>query len=111
MLQAAHMLQNRPWRCILVGSGPYQSELQRTAQRLGIEDHVLFIGFVPHEQAPGWLSLFDVLILASETRPNWKEQFGRVILEANACGTAVIGTESGEIGNVLRNTGGRSHRP
>ncbi len=106
MLQAAHMLENRRWRCVLVGSGPYQSELQKTIQRLGIEDHVLFIGFVPHEEAPGWLSLFDVLVLASEARPNWKEQFGRVILEANACGTAVIGTESGEIGNVLRNTGG-----
>jgi glycosyltransferase involved in cell wall biosynthesis len=73
---------------------------------LGIQDQVLFIGFVPHEETPGWLSLFDALILASETRPNWKEQFGRVILEANACETAVIGTESGEIGNVLRNTGG-----
>jgi len=106
MLHAAQVLQGRRWRCILVGSGPYEPELRATVQRLGMTDHVLFVGFVPHEEAPGWLSLFDVLILASESRPNWKEQFGRVILEANACGSAVIGTESGEIGNVLRNTGG-----
>lgn len=106
MLHATQALHGVRWRCILVGSGPYESELRDTVTRLGIEEHVLFTGFVPHEEAPGWLSLFNALILASETRPNWKEQFGRVILEANACETAVIGTESGEIGNILRNTRG-----
>jgi glycosyltransferase involved in cell wall biosynthesis len=106
MLHATQALRGVRWRCILVGSGPYEPSLRDTVTRLKIEEHVLFIGFVPHEEAPGWLSLFDALILASETRPNWKEQFGRVILEANACETAVIGTESGEIGNVLRSTGG-----
>jgi glycosyltransferase involved in cell wall biosynthesis len=106
MLHAAAALRGRRWRCILVGSGLLEASLRETVVTLGIEKHILFVGFVPHEEAPGWLSLFDVLILASETRPNWKEQFGRVILEANACETAVIGTESGEIGNVIRNTGG-----
>jgi glycosyltransferase involved in cell wall biosynthesis len=106
MLHAAQVLKGRRWRCILVGSGPLEASLRETAVKLGIEQHILFVGFVPHEEAPGWLSLFDVLILASETRSNWKEQFGRVLLEANACETAVIGTESGEIGNVIRNTGG-----
>jgi glycosyltransferase involved in cell wall biosynthesis len=106
MLHAAQVLQGRRWRCVLVGSGPYEPELSATVAKLGMTDHVFFAGFVPHEEAPGWLSLFDVLVLASETRSNWKEQFGRVILEANACETAVIGTESGEIGNVLRDTGG-----
>jgi glycosyltransferase involved in cell wall biosynthesis len=106
MLHATQALNGIRWRCILVGNGPYEAKLRDAVSRLKIEDHVLFAGFVPHEEAPGWLSLFDALILASETRPNWKEQFGRVILEANACETAVIGTESGEIGNVLRNTGG-----
>jgi glycosyltransferase involved in cell wall biosynthesis len=106
MLHAAQLLKGKRWRCILVGSGPLEASLREMVVTLGIEEHVLFVGFVPHEEAPGWLSLFDVLILASETRPNWKEQFGRVVLEANACETAVIGTESGEIGNVIRNTGG-----
>ena len=106
MLHAAQILKGRRWRCILVGSGPIEASLRETAVKLGIEEHVSFVGYVPHEEAPGWLSLFDVLILASETRPNWKEQFGRVILEANACETAVIATESGEIGNVIRSTGG-----
>jgi glycosyltransferase involved in cell wall biosynthesis len=47
-----------------------------------------------------------LLVLPSETRPNWKEQFGRVIIEAIACGTPVIGSDSGEIPYVLQATGG-----
>jgi glycosyltransferase involved in cell wall biosynthesis len=99
-------IRDRSWRFVLVGSGPYQQTLLSLATSLGIADRLVFAGFVPHEDAAGWLSLFDALILASESRPNWKEQFGRVIVEANACGTPVIGTESGEIGNVLRETSG-----
>jgi glycosyltransferase involved in cell wall biosynthesis len=105
MLRAVAGLRGR-WRCVLVGSGPYEETLRAMVPELGIADRVMFVGFVPHEEAPGWLTMFDVLVLASESRANWKEQFGRVIVEANACETTVIGTESGEIGNVLRVTGG-----
>jgi glycosyltransferase involved in cell wall biosynthesis len=105
-LHAMSAIRDRSWRFVLVGSGPYQQTLLSLATSLGIADRLVFAGFVPHEDAAGWLSLFDALILASESRPNWKEQFGRVIVEANACGTPVIGTESGEIGNVLRETSG-----
>jgi glycosyltransferase involved in cell wall biosynthesis len=106
MLRSLSQLTDKHWRCVLVGSGPYEAELRRISAELNIADRILYVGFVPHEEAPNWLTLFDVLLLTSETRSSWKEQFGRVIVEANACETAVIGTESGEIGNVIRDTGG-----
>ncbi len=106
LLRAAALLKEGRWRCLLVGSGPLESHLRTLAAELGIADRLIFAGYVPREEAPGWFSLFDLFVLPSETRPNWKEQFGRVIVEANACGTAVLGTQSGEIGNVLRTTGG-----
>jgi glycosyltransferase involved in cell wall biosynthesis len=71
-----------------------------------LTDLVELIGYVPHEEAPKWLAAFDVLVLPSETGTNWKEQFGRVLIEANACGTPVIGTNCGEIPAVIRSTGG-----
>jgi glycosyltransferase involved in cell wall biosynthesis len=37
----------------------------------------------------------------SETTATWKEQFGRVIIEAQACGTPVIGSSSGAIPLVI----------
>jgi glycosyltransferase involved in cell wall biosynthesis len=72
----------------------------------GLSDRVLFTGYVAHTEVPAWLSMFDILVLPSETQKNWKEQFGRVIVEANACGTPVIGTHCGEIPAVLGHTGG-----
>ena len=64
-------------------------------------DRVTFLGFVPHVETPRYLSAFDVLVVPSETQPNWKEQFGRVITEAMASGTPVVGSSSGEIPNLI----------
>ena len=47
----------------------------------------------------------DVLVLLSQTTRTWKEQFGRVIMEAQACGTPVIGSDCGAIPSVVGSGG------
>jgi glycosyltransferase involved in cell wall biosynthesis len=54
---------------------------------------------------PAYYHQLDVLVVPSRTRPNWKEQFGRVIVEAMACGVPVIGSDSGEIPHVMGDAG------
>jgi glycosyltransferase involved in cell wall biosynthesis len=54
---------------------------------------------------PAYYRQLDVLVLPSRTRPNWKEQFGRVLVEVMACGVVVIGSDSGEIPNVIGDAG------
>lgn len=66
-----------------------------------LKDCVRIIDSVPHEEFPGYMNLFDVLILPSETTKTWKEQFGRVMIEAMACGVPVIGSSSGAIPEVI----------
>jgi glycosyltransferase involved in cell wall biosynthesis len=106
VLAALAKLRDLPWEMVMVGEGPFEAELRRQAASLGIAGRVHWTGYVPHADASAWLTAFDALVLASETRPNWKEQFGRVLVEAMACGTPVIGSDSGEIPHIIAETGG-----
>jgi glycosyltransferase involved in cell wall biosynthesis len=93
------------WQLHLVGGGPLEGYLRRLAIEMGISDRVHFQGQVPSTEMPVRLCSLDALVLPSLTRPNWKEQFGRVLIEAMACGVPVIGSDSGEIPYVIGDAG------
>ncbi len=59
-----------------------------------------------HDQMAAGYAQLDVLVLPSRTTPTWKEQFGRVIVEALWCGVPVVGSDSGEIPWLIGLTGG-----
>jgi glycosyltransferase involved in cell wall biosynthesis len=93
------------WRADLVGSGPERAALARRARELGVADRVSLSDVLPSIAMPRYYQQLDVLVLPSRTRPNWKEQFGRVLVEAMACGVPVVGSASGEIPNVIGDAG------
>ncbi len=93
------------WRLQIAGDGPERPGLAQLAERLGIAGRVSFEGIIPSEQMPAFLQQVDVVVVPSRTLPNWKEQFGRVLIEAMACETAVIGSDSGEIPHVIGEAG------
>jgi glycosyltransferase involved in cell wall biosynthesis len=86
---------------ILCGSGPEEAKLRNLAESLQITDLILWRGAVPHDQAPAELRQFDVLVLPSRSTATWKEQFGHVLIEAMSMGIPVVGSDSGEIPNVI----------
>jgi glycosyltransferase involved in cell wall biosynthesis len=90
---------------LFVGSGPLDTELQRLARELKVEAQVHFLPSRPLEELPIVMNALDVFVLPSRTTPSWKEQFGRVIIEAQSCATPVIGTDSGAIPEVVGNGG------
>ena len=94
------------WKLVVVGKGDFEQTFRQLLTDGGVMDRVAFLGFVPHAETPLYLSAFDMLVVPSETQPNWKEQFGRVITEAIACETPVIGSSSGEIPNLIRKSEG-----
>ena len=106
LLCSLRQIQDLPWRLIVVGSGSYEAEFDKITNNFQLNHRINRLGYVPHAKAPLYLSAFDLLVLPSETRPNWKEQFGRVIIEAMACGTPVIGSDSGEIPHLIQATNG-----
>jgi glycosyltransferase involved in cell wall biosynthesis len=93
------------WRLRLLGSGPLREALKAQAAQLGISDRVEFIEQLPSVEMPAQYHKLDVLVLPSLTRPNWKEQFGRVLVEAMSSGVPVIGSNSGAIPDVIGKAG------
>ncbi len=93
------------WRLRLFGAGPLREPLLDRARRRGIDERVSVEGAIRSVEMPIRLPELDVLVLPSLTRPNWKEQFGRVLTEAMACEVPVVGSTSGEIPRVVGDGG------
>ena len=96
---------SRPWKLLIVGDGPQKQNLIALAKELGCVSNMLFVGFVPHSEVPRYMNCMDILVLPSVTTPRLKEQMGRVLVEAMSCGVPVIGSNSGEIPNVVGDAG------
>lgn len=91
------------WRAMFVGAGPMEPELRKWAARSG--DRVRLCTDVTHDHVPAYLNAMNVLCAPSQTMPNWKEQFGRMVVEAFAAGLPIIGSDSGEIPFVIKDSG------
>lgn len=89
-----HILEEADAKLLLVGDGPESSSASELVHRLGIEEHVLFLG--KQKNISELLSIADVKLLLSE-----QESFGLVILEAMSCNVACIGTNTGGIPEVI----------
>ncbi|MBE9471610.1 MAG: glycosyltransferase family 4 protein [Chloroflexi bacterium] len=93
------------WRLAIVGSGPELNRLELLARRLELADRVSFEGEISSLRMPVFYRELDALVVPSRSRPNWVEQFGRILIEAMACGVPVVGSDCGEIPNVVGNAG------
>jgi glycosyltransferase involved in cell wall biosynthesis len=93
------------WRLELFGHGPLRGALIARAADLGLAERIAVREPLPSTEVPAQLRRLDALVLPSLTRPNWKEQFGRALVEAMACGVPVVGSDSGEIPNVIGEAG------
>lgn len=90
---------------VMVGNGLEEERLKALAQSMGIAERVRWQDTVPHAEVPRWLGILDALVLPSVTTPSIQEQFGRVLVEAMACGVPVIGSSSGGIPGVIGDAG------
>lgn len=102
LLAAVRRLQ-APVRLLLIGEGDMRARLE--GQEIP-GSRVEVISDLTHEQMAEGYARLDVLALPSHTTPTWKEQFGRVIVEALSCGVPVVGSDSGEIPWLIGLTGG-----
>jgi glycosyltransferase involved in cell wall biosynthesis len=88
-------------RLEFVGAGSQQAGLEKRAAALGVGERVTFLGAVPQADALDRIGGYAVVVMPSLTTPTWKEQFGRVAVQAMAAGTPVIASDSGSLREVV----------
>jgi glycosyltransferase involved in cell wall biosynthesis len=102
LLAAVRMLP-APVELVLIGNGELRPRLE--GQEIP-GSRVRVVDDISHDEMAAGYAQLDVVALPSHTTASWKEQFGRVIVEALWCGVPVVGSDSGEIPWLIEKTGG-----
>ena len=89
----------------VVGDGPQRSALVELAASLGVSDAVRWRGSLDLQSTADAYRGFDVVLVPSKATDHWREQFGRVVIEAAATGVPVIATRSGELPFLVNSLG------
>ncbi|MBO9325954.1 MAG: glycosyltransferase family 4 protein [Roseiflexus sp.] len=92
-------------RLRLIGNGVLRPAIETRIAALGIGERVELHPAVPSTSVPDELRRLDVLVLPSHTTRTWKEQFGRILVEAMSCAVPVIGSSSAAIPDVVGDAG------
>ena len=79
---------------VMGGDGPAREDLESLATDLDVDAR--FLGFLPREELPAFYSLLDAFVFPSPI-----ETQGLVALEANACGTPVVGVDAGALSTTV----------
>jgi glycosyltransferase involved in cell wall biosynthesis len=92
-------------RLVIVGDGPARTSVEERIRARGMMERTHMVGAVASAAIPAYLAELDVIVLPSLSQPNWKEQFGRILVEAMASGVSVVGSTCGEIPEVIDDAG------
>jgi glycosyltransferase involved in cell wall biosynthesis len=108
LVEALAGLKHLEWQFLIdhfaAYGGSYIEKLRALIEASGIADRVVYFD-ARHDEMPDYMNASDIVVLPSVSTPKWKEQYGRVIPEAMACGRAVIGSDSGAIPELIAGFG------
>src|SRR5256886_6096459 len=89
-------------RYAVAGVGSRRPEFERLVATLGLGDAVRFLGFVADDELPALYNAADLYVGASRRYDLLAEGFGIALVEASACGLAVVAGNSSGVPDAVR---------
>lgn len=89
-------LPRRDIHLLIVGDGPHRKALEKTIDKLGLEEKVIFTGMIPSKEVPYYYSLGDIFVSASNS-----ETQGLTYIEALASGLPSVCKRDSCLENVI----------
>lgn len=101
LIEAMNMLEDYPHiKLLVIGSSFYGNSDNKNdfakaliAKAAPLKDRIIFTGFIPYSEIPGYLRIADVAVIPSV----WDDPFPTTVLEAQAMGLPIISTLRGGI--------------
>lgn len=96
-IRALSILPATSFHYYIIGDGPEETNLKNLAIKLGMENNITFLGYVPDEMKFQYLTVSDIFLL-----PSVHEGFGICLLEAMHCGLPIVSTNNGGQTDILK---------
>ena len=105
LADALAKIKEEAWQLLAVGEGSERAGFEEKLRAAGLRERAEFTGAINFALVPEYFHRLDVMVIPTETTKRVREQFGRVIVEAMACGVPVIGSTCGAIPEVIGDAG------
>ncbi len=92
--------KNAPKLFIAGGKGWYYQQVFQLVEELGLNEHIIFPGYLPQKDLPLWYNASNLFVC-----PSHFEGFGLPVLEAMACGTPIITSNVSSLPEVAGEAG------
>ncbi len=112
LIEALATMTDVPWTLLMDRfsvsyspyESPYQAEVNALITRRGLRDRIVHFE-ATHREIADYMNAADLVVLPSLVTPTFKEQYGRVIPEAMACGAVVLASTSGALPELIGDAG------